>query len=86
MKKNHYIFLIIIIILIVILSFKDTNQTKEVSSNLDSKIVEYEEELIVDYTSNLLSKVGLKLNNLVCSLFSYIFIIINKIISFILGL
>lgn len=86
MKKNHYIFLIIIIVIIIILSFKDSSQTKDVSASLDSEIVEYEEILVVESTSNLFSKLGLKFNNIICNIFSYIFIIINKIISFILGL
>lgn len=86
MKKNHYIYFIIFIVVIIILSFKDSSQTKDVSASLDGEIVEYEEILVVESTSNLFSKLGLKLNNIICNVFSYIFIIINKIISFILGL
>ena len=48
--------------------------------------IEYEEPIYVDGTSNLITKAGHYLSILVETTFEYVFIIINKIISFLLGI
>lgn len=83
MKKGHVIIVIIFLILILVLSFnKKSDQTADVNGD----VIEYEEPIYVDGTSNLITKTGHYLSILVETAFEYVFAIINKIISFLLGI
>lgn len=83
MKKGHVIIVIVFLLLILVLSFnKKNDQITDVNGN----VIEYEEPIYVDGTSNLITKAGHYLSILVETTFEYVFIIINKIISFLLGI
>ena len=83
MKEGHVIIVIVFLLLILVLSFnKKNDQTTDVNGN----VIEYEEPIYVDGTSNLITKAGHYLSILVETTFEYVFIIINKIISFLLGI
>ena len=79
MKKGHVIIVIVFLLLILVLSFnKKNDQTTDVNGN----VIEYEEPIYVDGTSNLITKAGHYLSILVETTFEYVFIIINKIIFY----
>ena len=83
MKKGKIIAVVIFLTLILILSF---NKKEDGVEDVNGDIVEYDEPLVVDSTANLITKSGHYLSIIIESAFEYIFIIINKIISFVLGI
>mgnify|MGYP000254397943 CR=1 FL=1 len=83
MKKGKIIAVVIFLILILILSF---NKKEDGVADVNGDIVEYDEPLVVDSTANLITKSGHYLSIIIESAFEYIFVIINKIISFVLGI
>lgn len=83
MKKTKIITIVIFLIFIFVLSF---NKKEEGTIEVNGDIVEYEAPVYVDKTSNLITKLGHYLSILVETAFEYTFVIINKIISFILGI
>lgn len=83
MKKGKIIAVVIFLTLILILSF---NKKDDGAADVNGDIVEYDEPLVVDSTANLITKSGHYLSIIIESAFEYIFIIINKIISFVLGI
>ena len=84
MNKKKIWIIIVAIVIIIILSFQTskTNDTVQVS---ESEVI-YNEALEITYTSNVFSKCGHFLSNLVGNMVEYVFIIINKIVSFIFGI
>lgn len=83
MKKGKIIAVVIFLTLILILSF---NKKEDGVAGVNGDIVEYDEPLVVDSTANLITKSGHYLSIIIESAFEYIFVIINKIISFVLGI
>lgn len=83
MKKGKIIAVVIFLTLILILSF---NKKEDGVGDVNGDIVEYDEPLVVDSTANLITKSGHYLSIIIESAFEYIFVIINKIISFVLGI
>ena len=84
MNKKKIWIIIVAIVIIIILSFQTskTNDTVQVS---ESEVI-YNEALEITYTSNVFAKCGHFLSNLVGKMVEYVFIIINKIVSFIFGI
>lgn len=84
MNKKKIWIIVVAIVIIIILSFQTskTNDTVQVS---ESEVI-YNEALEITYTSNVFSKFGHFLSNLVGKMVEYVFIIINKIVSFIFGI
>lgn len=84
MNKKKIWIIVVAIVLIIILSFQ-TSKTNDTVQVNEGEVI-YDEVLEISYTTNVFSKCGHFLSNLVGKMVEYVFVIINKIVGFIFGI